>query len=463
MRKNLKPVSRDSDVSFEHWLSLTTYPESRKGELRRVWNDISKIDDPEKRYNAVKSFMKDEHYPDFKHARAINSRHDAFKCYSGPYFKQIEEAVYQIYHFIKHVPVADRPSVISDRLHRVGAKYVATDYTAFESLFTRELMESVEFELYEYMLSEVDDGDRVVAILREFLLGENVCTFKRFDVRVPATRMSGEMCTSLGNGFSNLMFMLFLCDKIGAKCDGFVEGDDGIFSVFGPLPTSSMFSELGLVIKLEVHEDLSSAGFCGIIFDPVDRINITDPREVLATFGWASAKYCRSSRNMRLTLLRAKALSYAHQYPGCPIISALAQYGLRMSRSYNLQAYVKNNRNISEWERQQLLEALKYKANSLEKECGMATRLLVEKKYGISISEQLAIEGYLNSLNVLQPLDLTMLHPDLFPASWAVNFWGFCDWSSERADISPLMAPFNVNTLPLLPEIRQSFATGALG
>ncbi len=93
----------------------------------------------------------------------------------------------------------------------------------------------------------------------------------------------------------------------------------------------------------------------------------------------------------------------------------------------------------------------------------MATRLLVEQKYGVSVSDQLAIESYLDSLDVLQPLDLTMLHPDTFPASWAVNYWGFCDWSDSFSDISPLMAPFKLSTLPLQPGIRKLKNTGVLG
>lgn len=39
----------------------------------------------------------------------INSRSDAFKAFSGPFFKAIEKVVYEMPEFIKHTPVPDRP------------------------------------------------------------------------------------------------------------------------------------------------------------------------------------------------------------------------------------------------------------------------------------------------------------------------------------------------------------------
>lgn len=80
------PISPDEDVSFERWIEDVDYPDWRKIELKEVWNNTIHIsEDP--RYLHNKSFMKDEHYTDFKHARGINSRSDQFKCFSGPIFR----------------------------------------------------------------------------------------------------------------------------------------------------------------------------------------------------------------------------------------------------------------------------------------------------------------------------------------------------------------------------------------
>jgi len=416
----------DSDTSFETWVSRTNYPEWRRQDLRIKWAKIEKIENLDKRYHAVKSFVKDEFYPDFKHARGINSRTDEFKCAVGPIFKLIEEAVFKDRHFIKRVPVALRPQVIASRLQRLGGKVVTTDYTSFESLFTAEFMDACEFELYDYMTSELPDGPTFMNLVRDVLAGKNRCHWRDFIVEVLATRMSGEMCTSLGNGFANLMLMLFLNEEeLKQQVDGFVEGDDGIFVVTGEPPSPADYARLGMVVKLEVHESINTASFCGIVFDVNDLCNLTDPLEVIAKFGYANNRYLRVNRKKTLMLLRCKALSLAHQYPGCPIIQSLAYFGLRATKrvQYYLEGWVKKGgpAGTSMWERDQLLEAIKEQDKLVPRSIGEGSRLLVEKLWDIPTNLQLAVESKLDAKNDLEPLYL----PDLvarIPSAW-VKYW----------------------------------------
>ncbi len=173
IRKNLTRIAADADTSVEGWLSRTNYPEWRKQELREKWAEVKDITDPLKRYFECNSFMKDEVYPSLKHARAINSRTDEFKCAVGPIFKLMEDKVYSHPAFIKHVPVKDRPAYISERLYRTGAKYAATDYTAFESLFTKELMMSCEFQLYKYLVRDLPEGKSFMDLIEASIAGNN--------------------------------------------------------------------------------------------------------------------------------------------------------------------------------------------------------------------------------------------------------------------------------------------------
>jgi len=422
IKKNLVPISPDADTSVEEWLKNTNYPLWRKEELKKKWEEFTSLDDPSKKYRRCKSFMKDETYAAYKHARGINSRSDEFKCTMGPIFKLIEEQVYKCHHFIKHVPVADRPRVIQDLLYKIGVKYVATDYTAFESLFIKEIMEAIEFQLYDYMTQHLPEHQSFMKECYDTLGGVNYCDYKTFVVRLLATRMSGEMCTSLGNGFSNLMLMLFLCEEVGCtNIDGFVEGDDGIFSMVGDPPTAADFAELGMNIKIELHDRLSTASFCGIIFDEHDCINVTDPREVLAAFGWTTTNYAKASRTKLLTLLRCKGLSMAHQYPGCPIIGSLAQYALRVTRSYDVRPIIEKNHRFSMWERDQLAEAMKDVRKLKFVAPPMATRLLVEDRYDIPVSVQIQIESFLDTLDSLEPLDFEILR-EVCPVEWSAYF-----------------------------------------
>jgi len=347
----------ETDVSFESWLKKCNYPEYRKTELR----DLNNLRNGhlEDRDYIVKSFMKDETYPEYKYARGINSRSDMFKIFVGPIFRIIEEIVFKLPEFIKKIPVRDRPAYIKEKLERIGCTYLSTDYTAFETLFTKEMMEACEMQLYEYLSSDLNGGPEWYKVVHDTLTGENFCRFKFFDVVCSATRMSGEMNTSLGNGFTNLMAMWFLSEKAGCTDFAMVaEGDDGLSTMTGQPPTSADFAKLGLNIKLQRHDKLEEASFCGLVFDPDDLINVTDPREVLCEFGWALSRYANCRRNRLMALLRCKSLSYQHQYPGSPIIQSLAQYGLRCTSGFDVRHFATTNRNYSMWEREQVLQAI---------------------------------------------------------------------------------------------------------
>jgi hypothetical protein len=413
LKSNLKPLSDQDDVSFDTWIENTPYTLSRKDELRRVW---SSMDNPFVEYDPkCKLFMKDEHYTDFKHARGINSRSDGFKCLLGPYSSAMEKALFKLEWFIKKIPINERADYIMDRLYKPGSKYIATDYTSFEALFTPEIMRNVEFLFYEYMLKGTHNGRRILAVMRRTLIGQNTSVNKYFSTRVDAKRQSGEMTTSLGNGFSNLMFMLFVCHVLGSKCIGVVEGDDGLFRVEGVQPTADMFASLGLNIKLELHDTINTASFCGQVFDPDERSLVTDPREVLASFGWTTQFYAKSRDSKLRTLLRAKAYSYLYQYPGCPILASMASNYLRLTAGHDVNSLIsKGFRNV--YDRELFLNSIKINPKVIIT-VGPATRDLVEKLFKIPVSLQLRYEDYFNGLKCIESIPLWFETPK----NWQTN------------------------------------------
>jgi hypothetical protein len=438
VRKKLETFERidiDADLSLETWLSHTNYSEERKDELRRCWANFTSVDDPEKRYKQVKAFMKDEVYPEIKMPRGIYARSDEFKCLIGPIVKHMESLVYKNHHFIKHVPVSERAKYITDLLYAPGATYGATDYTSFEALFDRELMQCVEFELYDYMTANLAQNTEFMRLCDTVLAGENEIKFRDFIVSILATRMSGEMVTSLGNGFSNLMFMLYECEKLGNTItEGVVEGDDGLFVTNGPFPTAADFAELGLIIKIELHSELHTASFCGQVFDPEDQLNVTDVRKVLATFGWTTRQYARSGKGKLMILLRSKALSIGYQYPGCPILGSLAKYALRVTKSYDVRGYVYRRGGIDTYTREMLIKA--YIAGiPCFKEPPIRTRLLVERLYGVSVETQLRVEKQLDAMADLQQLDFPLI-TDALPSIWTEYFDKYALFVDYRGDIN---------------------------
>jgi hypothetical protein len=409
LSQNLTPLEATTDLTVPTWLEGTAYPSWRRDDLLQTWETETCT----WRTYVCKSHQKDETYAEFKHARGINARSDLFKCMVGPTFKAIESKLYQHPSFIKHVPVDKRAAYISEMLKSPGSKYYATDYTAFESLFVKTLMQACEFELYSYMTKFLPTHGWFMGICDKVLAGVNHCYFKHFRVELEATRMSGEMCTSLGNGFSNLMFMLFMAKQKGCTdVKGVVEGDDGLFTMNGDPPTSEDFARLGLIIKMETHLHLSTASFCGIVFDEDDLLNITDPRTVLVNFGWGSRIYAGSHNKKILSaLLRCKALSLAYSYPGCPILGALAKMALRVTEGITnrdiVHLVVNRRQAMNDWQREWTLALMK--KHPVFQDPPLNTRFLMEKLYGILVEDQIAIEKHFDSINELGPINFGLI------------------------------------------------------
>lgn len=413
-KRNLVPLDPFTDCSFETWIRNAPYTQARKEQLTELYNKINNdpFYEPNIKDFYVNCFIKDETYDQYKHSRGIYSRTDVFKILVGPIIKLIENEVYKLPYFIKKVPVHLRPAKIME-MYTPDAIYCATDYTSFEGHFVKNIMQNLECVMYDYMVQYLPARDWFTKIFIHTIMKTNHCNFHYFFLEVEATRMSGEMNTSLGNGFSNLMMMLYVCYKRGYNIDevpGYVEGDDGIFRFTDPnnVPTTEDFAELGFTIKIEIHQQLSTASFCGIIFAPEDLNNITDPISSLLSFGWSTRRYCRSKSKKLKELLRAKSYSMLYSYPGCPILRSLAEYGLRMTTGHRVLFSPEN-----QYEREKFSVMTQYLFRDdsplIKIKVGNATRILVYEKYGIPVETQLLYEEYLDNLTELVPLSDDLL------------------------------------------------------
>lgn len=332
VRSHYTPIASDADVSFENWLDHTNYTEARKVELRRVWYAQPCI---VRKDLQVDGFIKKESYEGYKPPRGINSRSDRFKCATGPFFKLIEEEVYHqpcfdgvnITHdpammgpFIKHIPVHLRPSFIQTYLGSYPGRYYETDYSQFEKHFTPEVMMAIEMVLYKHMLKNFPAAYKLI---ESTMCGTNKCVYNTFRIKIKGRRMSGEMCTSLGNGFSNLMLFNYVAHSKGGTACGIVEGDDALFYSSVELNAND-FKNLGFDIKILVHSDLTRTAFCGMMMSRSLSL-LRNPAKVLLKFGWTFSPFRNSGEKVRMGLLKAKALALAYECPRCPILSALAK------------------------------------------------------------------------------------------------------------------------------------------
>jgi len=287
----------------------------------RIRGDLPNL----KSVGRVDSFVKLESYDQYKEARWINSRCDQFKAWSGRFFHAIEAETYRHAAFIKHVPIPERPALING-LRKTGYFYYENDFKAFESHFVPKFMQKCECMLYEYLLAQ---WPREAKFITRVLTGTNrLSTRAGVKINIRGRRMSGDMCTSVGNGFSNLMLFLYILDQKGADGDGFVEGDDGIFRSSVRLCAAD-YTNLGFTVEIKEIAEPCLGHFCGMTFLESGQI-VKDPRRVLQTFGWTSS-CVHAGDAVMLQLLRAKALSLCYEVPCCPIVGVLARKALEFT------------------------------------------------------------------------------------------------------------------------------------
>lgn len=305
---NLTPLNRL--MTFEEWLDESTYPRDKK----EKFIELHEQHGSEEVFKAkVKCFLKDEFYTDYKALRMICSREDFAKTYLGPIFKSIEHEVFKLPFFVKGLTEQERVKKLNE-LFGTELCYV-TDYSAFETHFVKDLMNNCEMVMYKYMLSNFPEAYDLVKVIT----GVNKLESKVFHGQIEAVRMSGECNTSLGNGFSNAMLMLFFCSEHGINVGNFVvEGDDGLFQLSREISPSE-FEPYGLNLKISPTTAYQSS-FCGCIYNPETLTNFGDVLRHVVSFGWCGKKHMQFSEKRRWELLKCRAYSFASIYPGVPLI-----------------------------------------------------------------------------------------------------------------------------------------------
>jgi hypothetical protein len=338
-------------VSFHSWLENTSYTRRKKDALSKLYQETCLLVGPKTAtYKVVVCFIKNEAYIIYKAPRAILARSDEFKVRVGPIFKVIENKLFAVKasygqpYFIKKIPIPDRPKVIldtlgsgfcfTDRPNECLRRALVTDYSQFEASFVEEVMEALEIPFYYFMAENLPEFHEFKLCVDE-LTGINTCVFRNWKFKIRSRRMSGEMNTSLGNGFSNLMISLFSCYY--HKCSDiriFVEGDDCVCTYVGPIIPSTFVEKLGFIVKMTYLSSPSLASFCGQVFDLETLVVITDPIKIILNFAWMNMKYLYSADYIKKGLLRSRALSLLYQYSGCPIVQKFSERFIYITRDY---------------------------------------------------------------------------------------------------------------------------------
>jgi len=391
------PYMPFSDALEESWLDhCDHYNQARKDTFRRRFSEFKDRGYRlwERDYQG-ESFIKKEFYPDPKPPRFINSRSDIFKAALGPYIKAIEDQVYKDPHFVKGQPIDQLPQKL---IKLKPWNYILeTDYTSFESSFNRYYVQEVELRMFRYFLQNNPD---VLALVEATYIRNGqeriqVMSNPKYQIRITGCRMSGELWTSLANGFSNLMNMLFLCAEKHLRVDGYVEGDDGLFGLDSPSLTPQDFADLGFSIKMEYENQVQFTTFCGNTFSDESMKLLVNPENIGRLFWTCNPQYLRSKNHTLDSLFKAKAQSLYVTGRYTPVAGILAYRTLL--KYQNVQSC-----ETHQYWRHEIQEMFK-NIPLVQPVINYHDRVLYSWKFGLPISDQLLLETLISKLDLNQP------------------------------------------------------------
>lgn len=409
------------------WHSENSYSATRSQQLKDLADKyfLGHVYDD---FYHCKMFMKEEFYPEAKHARMIISRSDQFKAVVGPYIHQFDHELFKGY-FADHFIKGKDPSWVQQRMKQICAAfpiYMETDYSSFEGsqcLAIQRALERMVFkhyfknypEIFELINNTYDiklceeppeglidtqglvgrekyaakQHNRELINEKKYFLGIDIhSNFHK--MHLVGDRKSGELWTSSGNGFLNLCIMSYLANLHGLTWDGIVEGDDGFFGLYQSKITSKDYTALGFTIKLNYETDPNQLSFCGQRFTS-DGTFVVDP-ELLNRVGWCEKrKYFKASKKTKLQLLKAKAMSLYVKAPQCPVTSRLC---------HTIISSIRAKEKIGIFDLYHKEEYLRYKTNLENLEYtppSHSARVDYSEMFGVSLRTQEIFEQHFQS------------------------------------------------------------------
>lgn len=335
--------------------------------------------------------------------------------------------------------------------------FSTSDYTSYEGLFNSELLINVEMIMYNYMMANVKtfEATRFLKIINSTLPSLNISIYNGLISWITGKRMSGEMCTSLGNGFANIIILAYIVSCRGGELIAVVEGDDSLFSTRGCEIYDQDFIDMGMVAKRERHPHVGLASFCGNVFDPEVKHVITDARAAMCKIAALNVKYAGASDKVKLQLIKSKCLSLAHQYPGCPIVSPLVLNILNQLRSITVSKRVISG--MQSYKREEYLRDVYGDMPVYKIQPG--SRVLMEDAFGITIQEQLTLEKRLAAVNLIGAPELSALMPE----SWVRNRHTYVSDSFTHLAYNPVSRTPHKPLETKIPGSRLLFASHKKG
>jgi len=409
--KAFDPVHPEDVPDWEYYCDSSSYSCRR---LIALLSGLVENEGVTDRDLLVQSFIKDEGWEKYKAPRMINSYSDLLKVILCRLCKSIDKATFNgkitSKWFVKGKAPKEWPQMLLDAFSTFPV--IETDYTAFESHMRHERAELI-MHWFQHMTSQLDVPFEM-ELIRRCVQGVNKCQSSGVTIEVEQRLMSGALWTSSANGVLNLCLMSYfyslaqtgstdietLVKNSIANFRGFCEGDDGITLDVGQDET--ILKDYGLILDFERRSSFAEANFCGVTCDPGELTVLADPRKTLRNFFLLPKQYIGAKLPKLAGLLRAKALSTKYNYGNCPIIGALADWVLRVTRHYStisIDAYKDEFVKIAEREK-----VWEHKSSPTP-----GSRVAMYTAFGIDPESQMILERILENCDTLVcqlPLEL---------------------------------------------------------
>jgi hypothetical protein len=406
-------------MGFDEFMDSTSYNERIKDLLRKLREELTFYTSHSL---ASESHLKLEaHKRKYGVPRGINAHPKDAVVSLGPWMRAVDAATFRGKWFVKHMDPTERPEKMLDLLGMRNV--IGTDFTSFEGHHTGVFAEATHFWMM-HMLR----GCNLPSVLRRYLSrmmkGTNKMRMKHMTAELAQALMSGAMHTSSANGELNLLILSWLAgvsyhrrlygtwpsaewlvENHDLYFTGLIEGDDGIFVDNGI--EDDLIEEMGVKLKLDRYPNFGDASFCGVVCDPVALKCVTNPIHFMTKAFVVDGKYALAKENKKLALVRCSAMSAKYLCGDAPVVGPLCDRILYLTRGIDVRAVMSETDRYKRWILELALEKKPWKKMA---EVGDSSRDLVERHFGMPISEQLEIERLISLWDGVKPLGIPLSH-----------------------------------------------------
>jgi len=334
----------------------------------------------------VSMFLKDDKYTmdDLKEPRCIQYRSKRLHLYLGRFIHPIEKLLCD--HHENGVRVVAKSRNSLDRASDLRSMWdgymdpmaVLLDHSKFDAHISQ-----AHLELEHMVYSHVNPDVKLAKVLR-WQIKNAGRTKNGTKYKVSGTRMSGDVTTGVGNSIINLVMLQTWLAVSGVAGSIYVDGDDSVVVISRSDYHKLDFpwwTTVGMQTKSEVAYEFEHVEFCQCRPVYISQMGhwrmVRNPCRVVTRCPWTTKKYDEAAYQ-RLT--RTIGWCELASNGGVPVLQAYAQWFMDQGEGRLLKCAIRDH----------LRDRVEHVSVS---EPNLETRLSFENAWGISVAEQLVLEG----------------------------------------------------------------------